>query len=126
MTSIVLLLSHLLWLWKNIYILNRYCVIWSVGLFLGPILPMKKMFFWAVVQLHASWLWKGDVKANLALIQQDQHLLYLTHMQSWILDSFYGILYIHTHLHTIFFSLFIIFGMLIPTSSACTSPTTKI
>ena len=57
---------------------------------------MKKMFFWAVVQLHACWLWKGDVKANQALIQQDQHRLYLTRMQSWILDSFYGILYIHT------------------------------
>ena len=86
---------------------------------------MKKMFFWAVVQLHASWLWKGDVKANQALIQQDQHRLYLTRMQSWILDSFYGIQYTYTPAHK-FLLLFTIIGMFILTSSAYTSPTTKI
>ena len=45
MITIVLLLSHLLCLWKSISILNRFCVIWSVGPFLGPILPMKKNDF---------------------------------------------------------------------------------
>ena len=104
MITIVLLLSHLLCLWKNISILNRYCVIWSVGLFLGPILPMKKIdFFLAVVQFYACWLCKGDVKANLALIQQDQHHLYLTHMQnlgSWIHSMVY---YTYPPAHNFFF-----------------------
>ena len=102
MITIVLLLSHLLCLWKNISILNRHLECWA--------------FFRAYPTYEKNWFFfsRGPVLCLLVMERRCQSkpginptgptpLIFNSHAKSWILDSFYGILYIPTCTQIFFF-----------------------